>query len=95
MLNLEQKKICSMIFDRTKIFTFVLNKIELCSEQNVNLLETFLTLIPPIMNFVDTVSLYMIYHHYDRSLLLPVLTNMLKDTFNRALIVTRYGMTQW
>ena len=28
--------------------TFVLNKIEICSEQNVNLFGTFLTLIPPI-----------------------------------------------
>ena len=36
----------------------------------------------------------MIYHHYDRSLLLPVFTKKLKDTFNRALILTSYGMTQ-
>jgi len=39
-----------MVFDRTNFLTFVLNKIEICSEQNVNLFGTFLTLIklPPI-----------------------------------------------
>jgi hypothetical protein len=36
-----------MVFDRTNFLTIVLNKIEICSEQNVNLFGTFLTLIPP------------------------------------------------
>jgi hypothetical protein len=27
--------------------------------------------------------------------LVPVLTTKLKDTFNRALILTSYGITQW
>ena len=42
-----EQNLCSMVFDRTNFLTFVLNKIEICSEQNVNLFGTFLTLIPP------------------------------------------------
>jgi hypothetical protein len=41
-------------------------------------------------------STMMIYHHhdrsFDRSLLLPVLTKKMKNTFNRALILISYGL---
>ncbi len=46
-----EQNLCSMIFDRAKILTFVLNKIEICSEQNVILIGTSLTLIPPIRTY--------------------------------------------
>jgi len=36
-----EQNLCSMVFDRTKILTFVLNKIEICSEQNVKLFGIF------------------------------------------------------